>query len=61
VKRQYEIDQAGFDALLSLLSDDREEAGRLYERLRLGLIRFFKLAAASIPRGLRMKLLTAWL
>lgn len=52
MKRQYEIDQAGFEALLSLLSDDREEAGRLYERLRLGLIRFFQARGCSDCPGL---------
>ena len=52
MKRQYEIDQAGFDALLSLLSDDREEAGRLYERLRLGLIRFFQARGCIDSSGL---------
>lgn len=52
VKRQYEIDKAGFEALLSLLSDDREEAGRLYERLRLGLIRFFQARGCSDCTGL---------
>lgn len=52
MKRQYEIDQAGFEALLSFLSDDREEAGRLYERLRLGLIRFFQARGCSDCSGL---------
>ncbi|MGE3467863.1 MAG: RNA polymerase sigma factor [Pyrinomonadaceae bacterium] len=30
-----------FDALLDLLSPDRDAAGREYERLRMGLVRFF--------------------
>ena len=36
------VRQQDFDALLGLFSHDREEAGREYERLRAGLVRFFE-------------------
>lgn len=41
MKGQYILKQEDFDALLLLFSEDREEAGRMYERLRNGLIRYF--------------------
>lgn len=34
--------QEDFDALLALFSDDREEAGLVYEEVRSGLVRFFE-------------------
>ena len=39
---QQALRQEDFDALLGLFSHDRDEAGRAYERLRAGLVRFFE-------------------
>jgi RNA polymerase sigma factor (sigma-70 family) len=39
---QHAVRQEDFDALLGLLSHDRDEAGREYERVRSGLVRFFE-------------------
>ncbi len=41
MKDQYVLKKEDFDALLALFSEDREEAGRIYERVRNGLERFF--------------------
>lgn len=42
MKDQYVLKQEDFDGLLALFSEDRDEAGRIYERTRNGLIRFFQ-------------------
>ncbi len=41
MKDHYVLHQEDLDALLALLSDDREEAGKIYEDLRKGLVRYF--------------------
>ena len=41
MKEHSVLQQKDLDALLALLSDDREEAGKAYEDLRKGLIRYF--------------------
>ena len=41
MKEHSVLQQKDLDALLTLLSSDREEAGKVYEDLRKGLIRFF--------------------
>ncbi len=38
-----------FDALLGWLSADRDEAGVLYEKIRAGLIRFFRFRGCADP------------
>lgn len=52
MKRSFHIEQSEFEALLSLLSRDRNEAGEVYERLRCGLARFFRYKGCSDPDGL---------
>jgi len=42
MKQDPEITQSEFDQLLEWLSSDREDAARAYERIRSGLIRFFR-------------------
>jgi DNA-directed RNA polymerase specialized sigma24 family protein len=42
MKKGFHLGQSEFDALLDMLSDDREEAGEVYERIRSGLLRFFR-------------------
>lgn len=42
MKKSYDLRQQDFDTLLGLFSEDREEAGRRYEKLREGLVRFFE-------------------
>lgn len=41
MKNGSDLGQSQFDALLSLLSDNRDEAGTRYESIRRGLIRYF--------------------
>lgn len=41
-EHQTAVRQEDFDALLALFSHDRHEAGREYERVRAGLVRFFE-------------------
>lgn len=41
MKEQSVLHQKDLEALLALLSNDREEAGKAYEDLRKGLVRFF--------------------
>lgn len=49
MKYKYELVQGQFDAVLELLSNNREEAGDKYERLRLGLIRYFDIKGCHDP------------
>lgn len=42
MKASYELHQESLNSLLLLLSPDRDEAGRKYETVRAGLIRFFR-------------------
>ncbi len=44
---QNAVQQEDFDALLGLLSRDRDEAGQAYERLHSGLVRFFEFRGCS--------------
>ena len=44
---QNALRQEHFDALLGLFSHDRDEAGRTYESLRSGLVRFFEFRGCS--------------
>ncbi len=52
MKESYTLQQEDFDTLLGLFSEDREEAGRTYEKLREGLIRFFQFRGCNDPHGL---------
>lgn len=52
MKDAYNLVQQDFDALLGLFSGDREEAGRSYEKLRNGLIRFFQFRGCNDPEQL---------
>ncbi len=47
-----ELGKEEFEALLSLLSDEREEAGERYESIRRGLIRFFEFKGCADPMSL---------
>jgi DNA-directed RNA polymerase specialized sigma24 family protein len=60
MKHSYDLGQTQFDALLDLLSPNREEAGQKYVQIRSGLVRFFdfrgcidadSLADEAINRG----------
>lgn len=42
MKKYSQLKQEDFDSLLTWLSSEREEAGRKYEEIRAGLIRFFR-------------------
>ena len=44
---QHAVRQEDFDALLGLFSRDKDEAGREYERMRSGLVRFFEFRGCS--------------
>lgn len=46
------LEQRDFDALLSWLSPDREEAGKKYEEIRDGIIRFFYFKGVTNPEDL---------
>lgn len=52
MKSRSNLGQTEFDALLNLLSGNREEAGDLYEKLRRGLLRFFYYKGFSDPASL---------
>ena len=52
MKNSYVLEKEDFDILLSLLSPDREEAGMRYERIRAGLIRFFRFRGCDEPESL---------
>ena len=52
MKDAYNLRQQDFDTLLGLFSGDRDEAGRAYEKLRNGLIRFFHFRGCNDPEGL---------
>ena len=42
MKKDFNLTQEEFDSLLGWLAADRDEAGVLYEKIREGLIRFFR-------------------
>lgn len=52
MKKGYILEKQDFDALLTLFSEDREEAGKNYEKLRAGLVRFFRFRGCSDPQSL---------
>lgn len=52
MKKGYILEKQDFDTLLTLFSDDREEAARGYEKLRAGLIRFFQFRGCCDPHTL---------
>lgn len=52
MKKDFTLKQEDFDALLGWLSADREEAGRQYEKIREGLIRFFRFRGCHDPQTL---------
>jgi DNA-directed RNA polymerase specialized sigma24 family protein len=47
-----QITQESFDSLLGWLAPDREDAGRRYEEIRKGLIRFFRFRGCDDPETL---------
>ena len=51
-QHQHAVRQEDFDALLGLFSSDRDEAGREYERVRSGLVRFFEFRGCSDAESL---------
>jgi len=51
-KKEWLLTQESFDALLSFLDPDREEAGRKYEATRDKLVRFFEWRGGDDPEGL---------
>lgn len=52
MKTDYAISKENFDKLLSWLSPDRDEAGSRFERIREGLIRYFRLKGCHEPEPL---------
>jgi len=52
MKRDSQITQPEFDHLLEWLSPDRETAGREYEKIHSGLIRFFRFRGCGEPESL---------
>ncbi len=49
MKKDFTLTQEDFDALLGWLSGNRDEAGVLYEKIREGLIRFFRFRGCADP------------
>ena len=52
MKKDFTLTQEDFDALLGWLSANREEAGRQYEKIRDGLVRFFRFRGCADPHAL---------
>jgi DNA-directed RNA polymerase specialized sigma24 family protein len=52
MKKDFTLTQEDFDALLNWLSENREEAGKKYEKIRNGLIRFFRFRGCADPYSL---------
>lgn len=52
MKKDFTLTQEDFDALLGWLSANREDAGVLYEKIREGLIRFFRFRGCADPPSL---------
>lgn len=48
-KQEWVMTQEAFDLLLASLHTDREQAGQLYVRLRLKLVKYFEWHGASFP------------
>ena len=51
-QHQHAVRKEDFDALLALFSHDRDEAGRGYERVRAGLVRFFEFRGCADAESL---------
>lgn len=49
MKKDFALTQEDFDALLGWLSSNRDESGVLYEKIREGLIRFFRFRGCADP------------
>jgi DNA-directed RNA polymerase specialized sigma24 family protein len=52
MKKDWILTQESFDALLAWLDPSREEAGRIYEEIRLRLIKIFTCRGCSEPEDL---------
>ena len=52
MKKNFTLTKEDFDNLLGWLSDDREEAGKKYEEIRNGLVRFFRMRDCADPLAL---------
>lgn len=52
MKRNFVLTQEDFDNLLNWLSPDREVAGEVYEKVRDGLMRFFRFRGCPVPEEL---------
>lgn len=52
MKKQFTLTQEDFEALLGWLSENRAEAGRQYELIRDGLVRFFRFRGCADPNAL---------
>ena len=52
MKNSYTLTKENFDNLLRWFSADREEAGKKYEEIRNGLIRFFRIRGCADPSAL---------
>ncbi len=49
MKKDFALTQKDFDSLLVWLSANRDEAGQIYEKIREGLIRFFRFRGCDDP------------
>lgn len=58
MKEHSVLQQQDLEALLALLSSDREEAGKVYEDLRRGLVRYFASKGCSDSHDLANETLT---
>jgi DNA-directed RNA polymerase specialized sigma24 family protein len=52
MKKDFALKQEDFDALLGWLSANRDEAGVAYEKIREGLIRYFRFRGCADPHAL---------
>lgn len=52
MKKSLTLTKEDFDNLLGWLSADREEAGKKYEEIRNGLVRFFRIRSCADPLAL---------
>jgi DNA-directed RNA polymerase specialized sigma24 family protein len=52
MKKDFTLTQEDFDALLGWLSANRDEAGVIYEKMREGLVRFFRFRGCADPHAL---------
>lgn len=49
LKKSWVLTQEAFDRLLASLDDDREQAGKKYERIRVKLVKYFEWRGAVFP------------